>query len=120
MTNGVACPDSLLLSQFLDHELEPAENGRIADHLNSCPDCQSEVNHLEQAKGQAHTLLFSQRQRLSSLPTPSSSCPPLEKIAAYMQDAVTANENQQIEQHLQGCERCFREAQEAARVMVFL
>jgi hypothetical protein len=37
-----------------------------------------------------------------------------------MQGSLTAKEESPIEQHLQGCEVCFQQAQEAARVLTFL
>ncbi|HXG19759.1 MAG TPA: zf-HC2 domain-containing protein [Methylomirabilota bacterium] len=117
MTNSAACPDQLLLSQFLDQELEEKENYRITRHLTHCPDCQAQIERLR------HTdrLIRSQLPE-SPLPLPSLSpaCPPLDGVVAYMQGSLPAPEAQQIEQHIQHCETCFTEAKEAARIAVFL
>jgi anti-sigma factor RsiW len=117
MMNGAACPDQLLLSQFLDHELKEREERRIAYHLTQCHDCHAQIERLRHTDGLIRTQL-----PVASLSSPSLSpaCPPLEKVVAYMQGSLTAPEEQQIEQHIQNCETCFLEAREAARVVVFL
>jgi anti-sigma factor RsiW len=115
--NAAACPDQLLLSQFLDHELEEKEAYRIARHLTQCPDCHAQIERLRRIDGRIRTQLPA-----PPLPLPSFSptCPPLEKVVTYMQGSLAAPEEQQIEQHIQHCEACFSEAKEAARIAVFL
>lgn len=39
------------LSGYKDGELVPRESDRVADHLNSCPDCRAELAALEQVDG---------------------------------------------------------------------
>jgi anti-sigma factor RsiW len=117
MKHGAACPDQLLLSQFLDHELEEGEAHHLAHHLTHCPDCQARVERLRRADGLIRT-----QPLAASLASPrlSPACPPLEKVVVYMQGSLAAPEEQQIEQHLQHCETCFLEAKEAARAFTFL
>lgn len=118
MTNGAACPDRLLLSQFLDHALEEQEAHRVAHHLIHCPDCRAQVGHWRHVDDVARAQVpLSQPPLLFSV---SASCPPLEKVASYMQGLLPAKEDQQVEQHLQDCETCFREAKDAARIQIFL
>lgn len=119
MTNGAACPEPVLLSQFLDHELAAPEESRIARHLTQCPLCQEQVERLLHAEQLARAQVPGWRPSLFSL-TPSASCPPLEKVAIYMQGSLSMDEELRIEQHLQSCEACFQQAKEAARVVTFL
>lgn len=119
MTNGVACPEPLLLSRFLDHELEDLDESRISHHLARCPDCRAHVDLMRRTDGLARTQVPVSHSWLSS-PELASACPPLEKVTAYMQELLATSESQHLEQHIQSCERCFQEAKEAARVMVFL
>lgn len=119
MTNGVACPEPLLLSQFLDRELETAEESRIARHLEQCPTCQTQVEQILHTDRLARAQVPVLQPSPSSL-TFSSACPPFEKVTAYMQGSLTAQEERAIEQHLQGCEACFQQAKEAAQVLTFL
>jgi anti-sigma factor RsiW len=119
MTNGVACPEPVLLSQFFDHELAAPEESRIAQHLRQCSICQAQIERLLHSDQLARAQVPMLRPSLSAL-TPSASCPSLEKVTAYMQGSLTAKEELRIEQHLQGCAACFQQAKEAARVLTFL
>ncbi|HJY83970.1 MAG TPA: zf-HC2 domain-containing protein [Candidatus Binatia bacterium] len=119
MSNGTACPEESLFSQFLDRELEAAEEKWIAHHLTTCPDCRARVVGMEKAAGIARTQLPGLRRR-SSLPTLSSPCPSPETVTAYMQGLLVTEDDLQIEQHLQACDACLQDAQEAARVSYFL
>lgn len=117
MTNGSVCPEELLLSQFLDRELEAAEEKQIAHHLATCSECRARVERIGRAEGIARAQLPVLRRR-SSLP--ASSCPSLEKVVAYMQGLLATEDELQIEQHLHACDACLQEAKEASRVLVFL
>lgn len=119
MTNGTACPDESLFSQFLDHELEAAEEKQILYHLATCPDCHTRVERMGRAEGIVRTQLPVLR-RSFSLPVSSSHCPSPETVITYMQGLLAAEEEAQIEQHLHTCDTCLHEAKEASRVLFFL
>src|SRR2546422_3637666 len=119
MTNGTVCPDESLFSQFLDHELEAAEEKQIRYHLATCPECHARVERMGRAEGIARIQFPVLRRRLSSSASPSP-CPPSEQVIAYMQGLLAAEEEAQIEQHLHTCDTCLHEAKEASRVLFFL
>src|SRR5262245_30477649 len=101
MSNRTACPDPLLLSRLLDHELDTMEKDQVTVHLQSCPFCQGEFARLQHLDVHACTLMLSQRQQSSPFPVRSSSCPALEEVVAYMQGTATGHDLQLVEQHVQ-------------------
>ncbi len=119
MSNDTACPDESLFSQFLDRELEAAEEKQIAHHLATCPECRARMGRIGRAEGIARTQFPVLRSRFF-LPTSSSHCPSPEKVIAYMQGLLATEDDLQIEQHLQACDVCLYEAKEASRVLFFL
>jgi len=44
-TNRNTC-DPLLINRFFDKELEPEESNRVKDHMDSCPECKEQFEHL--------------------------------------------------------------------------
>lgn len=119
MSNGTACPDESLFSQFLDHELEAVEERQIAHHLATCPECCARTESMGRVEGIARAQLPVLHGR-SSLPASSSPCPSPETVTAYMQGLLVTADELQIEQHLQACDVCLQDAQEASRVLFFL
>jgi predicted anti-sigma-YlaC factor YlaD len=119
MSNGIACPDESLFSQFLDRELGAAEEKQIAHHLAMCSECRARMEGMGRAAGIVRTQLPVLRRHFS-LPASSSPCPSPETVTAYMQGLLVTEEDVQIEQHLQACDICLQDAQEASRVLFFL
>jgi len=119
MSNGTACPDESLFSQFLDRELGAAEEKQISHHLATCSECRARMEGMGRAAGIARTQ-FPVLRRRSSLPALSSPCPSPETVTAYMQGLLVTEDELQIEQHLQACDVCLQDAQEASRVLFFL
>src|SRR5262249_13643289 len=119
MTDGTACPEESLLSQFLDGELAAAEGKLIAHHLATCPECRARVERMGRAEGVVRTRL-PVSSRAFPPPVAPSHCPSPEDMLAYMQGLLATEEEARIERHLQTCDTCLREAREAARVLFFL
>jgi anti-sigma factor RsiW len=118
MTNGTTCPETSLLSQFLDGELAPAEVSQIKRHLATCADCRTRVGRMEQAEGVARGQLSTARNRLS--PPASSECLSPEMVIAYAQHHLSAEDDVKVERHLHTCNACVNEVQGAFRAVSFL
>ena len=66
-----ACPPPEILHAFVNGDLPDGELGRLADHLDSCPDCERQIARLD---GLADTMLMDLRHRIpaaSGIPTPT-------------------------------------------------
>src|SRR5262245_6812829 len=41
------CPDETTLRKYLDDELDQGDDGRITEHIESCPTCQQTLDQLD-------------------------------------------------------------------------
>ncbi len=116
MTDHTTCPDSALLSQFLDHELGVEDEASIKQHISNCPTCQTKLERTSQAEKHAWSAYQRAAFRLP-LKSPSQECLSPEIVAAYVQRALAAEDQKSIEKHLHACDACLSEIMEAFRIV---
>lgn len=115
MTTLAGCPDPILLSQLLDHELGAEEERTIRRHTESCSACQKYTAKLIRGKEMVHKA-FPRIPQLLVLDAFPQGCVLPEHIAAYVQRVLPTTEQETVERHLQVCNRCLGEVIEAFRV----
>jgi anti-sigma factor RsiW len=116
MNNLANCPDSLLLSQFFDHELEAEEYEKIERHLKGCAKCRAREALHRKAEEEAQATLARSSYRPSAQ-TSSPDCLAPEVVSAYVHRLLSTEEAVWIEKHLQDCDRCVHEVKEALHIV---
>lgn len=114
MTMLTDCPDPVLLSQLLDHELGQEEDTVLRRHMQSCALCGVRFNQLKTVKDTVQAELRHDRPSPSSRVS-SSTCLSPERIAAYVHRLLPADAYDAAERHLRTCAGCLSEVMEAFR-----
>ncbi len=121
MNTNAHCPPPLLLSQYLDHEVDSSVAQQIQDHVQTCSDCHTQLRQLERADGGMKAMVANKSSALATPDhAPSLACLAPEVIAAYIDRVLSREESLRAENHLQTCDWCVEEVAEATRMVVAL
>lgn len=120
MSTHTPCPAPLLLSQYLDREVESSTAHEVSQHLETCSSCQSKLQKLERMDGGMKAM--GSKAPVLAIPdqVPSPACLAPEIVAAYIDRALAREESLRAEQHLQTCDWCVEEVAEATRMVAAL
>ena len=121
MNTTAHCPLPLLLSQYPAHELDGSVARQIEDHVQTCPDCHTQLRQLERAD-RGMKAMRANKASVVATPdhAPSSACLASEIITAYVDRALSREESLRAENHLHTCDWCVDEVAEATRMVVAL
>lgn len=120
MSTHTPCPAPLLLSQYLDREVESSIAHEVSQHLETCSSCQSKLQQLERVDEGMKAM--GSKAPVLAIPdqVPSPACLAPEIVAAYIDRALSREESLRAEQHLQTCDWCVEEVAEATRMVAAL
>ena len=102
-----SCGTAVLISAYLDGQLQPGELDLVVDHLGECADCIAEVHELKEIRAALRTLPF--------LEIPDRLLPdthPGEQLSAYLDGQLDTSEHQFVISHLDFCTDCRLELHE--------
>lgn len=120
MSTNATCPAPILLSQYLDNEVESSAAQQMSSHVARCSHCRTQLLQLERANGGMKAML----SKISASPTPeqtsSDACLSPEIVAGYVDRLLSREESLEAEQHLQTCDWCLQEVAEATRITISL
>lgn len=120
MSTNAPCPAPLLLSQYLDHEIESSAAQQLSHHVETCSRCHTQLQQLEQVDGGMKAMLSKSTIWAAPDHVPSSACLSSEIVTAYIDRALSREESLRAEQHLQTCDWCLQEVAEATRMVAAL
>lgn len=107
MTDASTCPETVVLSSYLDGELDQEQNYGVKLHLQNCPLCSAHIERLQETE----TLLINHMgEPLNpTAVTMKDNCLSPEILTAYLHDLLRLEEKQNAEAHLDGCNACVAE-----------
>ena len=107
MTDASTCPETLVLSSYLDGELDQEQNSGVKLHLQNCSLCSAHIERLQETD----TLLINHMgEALKPISaTMKDDCLSPEVLTAYLHDLLRLEEKQSVEAHLDGCNACVAE-----------
>jgi anti-sigma factor RsiW len=107
MTDASTCPEIMVLSSYLDGELDQEQNSGVKLHLQNCPSCSA---HIERLKA-TDTLLINHmgEPRNPTSATMKDNCLSPDVLTAYLHDVLSLEERKSAEAHLDGCNACVAE-----------
>jgi bacterioferritin-associated ferredoxin len=119
MTRTSSCPEFSLLSQFLDGDLAKSEANQLSQHVASCPQCRTQIRHLEQAQEFERAALSAVRNPITHTPSLAQCLAP-ETLFAYAQGLLSTVEERTVESHVSACGVCLNEVKEVMRATATL
>ena len=120
MSTNTPCPTPLLLSQYLDHEVESSTAQEISHHVETCAQCQTTLQQLERVDEGMKTMVSKAPVLATPDHAPSPDCLAPEIIAAYIDRALSREESIRAENHLHTCDWCVQEVTDATRMVAAL
>ena len=120
MSINAPCPAPLLLSQYVDHEVESSVAQQISHHVKTCSRCHTQLRQLERVEGGMKVMLSKASVLAPPDHAPSPVCLAPEIITAYIDRALSREESLRAEHHLQTCDWCLEEVVEATRIVAAL
>jgi hypothetical protein len=117
MSTNAPCPTPLLLSQYLDHEVESSAVQQISHHVKTCSRCHTQLQKMERVDGGMKTMLSKSPLWTAPTHTPSPACLSPEIVTAYIDRVLSREEALRAEQHLQTCDWCVQEVADATRMV---
>jgi len=120
MSTSTTCPAPILLSQYLDNEVESSEAQQLSSHVATCSHCRPQLQQLDRVNGGMKAML----SKISTPPTPeqtsSDACLSPEIVVGYVDRLLSREESLEAEKHLQTCDWCLQEVTEATRMTIAL
>ena len=120
MSTNTPCPTPLLLSQYLDHEVDSRAAQQISHHIETCSRCHTQLQQLERVDGGMKAMLSKALMLATPDHAPSPACLAPEILAAYIDRVLSREESLRAEHHLQTCDWCVQEVAEATRMVAAL
>jgi anti-sigma factor RsiW len=104
MTDASTCPETVVLSSYLDGELDQEQNDGIKLHLQNCPLCSA---HIERLQATETLLIKHMGEPLNPISvTMKDNCLSPDMLTAYLHDLLRLEEKKYAEAHLDGCNAC--------------
>ena len=120
MSTNAPCPTPLLLSQYLDHEVESSAAQQMSHHVKTCSLCYTQLRQLERVDGGMKAMLSKALVLATPDHAPSPACLVPEIITAYLDRVLSREESLHAEQHLQTCDWCVQEVTDATHLVAAL
>jgi len=107
MTDASNCPEIVVLSSYLDGELDQEQNSGIKLHLQNCPLCSA---HIERLQATETLVIKHMGEPLNPTSvTMKDNCLSPDVLTAYLHDLLRLEEKKSAEAHLDGCDACVAE-----------
>jgi anti-sigma factor RsiW len=115
LKSAASCETAVLVSAYLDGQLQPGELDIVVEHLADCRDCIAEFHQLKEIRAALRTL--------PSLELPERLLPDThlgEQLSAYLDAQLDTTEHEVVSSHLEFCTDCRLELHEldAARTAI--